>query len=214
MNRTVGNRYVNYCLLCSFSANTPVYDIVFALGATGQSRSTIFDLQKNLVEKIINFPSTAERNYGLIQYGPTANIRSRLGEFTNDTSFLQTVNGLTLPDSEYVDLTSVLNLAPDLFRSSASDSNKILVIFINSLLPYDVSALATAARGLNGRDVKIVVVNTGIRTDHSNWLPIPSLVVSADPRNSDQRRTVYQIGNLVYRGKYDCYILFCSSGTR
>ena len=184
------------------------------MGATGQSRSTIFDLQKNLVEKIINFPSTAERNYGLIQYSPAANIQSRLGEFTNDTSFLQTVNGLTLPDSEYVDLTSVLNLAPDLFQSSASDSNKILVLFTNSPLPYDVSALATAARGLNGRDVNIVVVNTGIRTDHSNWLPISSLVVSADPRNSDQRRTVYQIGNLVYRGKYNGYILFCSSGTR
>lgn len=112
-----------------------------------------------------------------------------------------------MPNSEFVDLTSVLNLAPDLFRSSLSASNKILVLFTNSPLPYDVSALATAARNLNGRDVKVVVVNTGIRTDHSNWLPIPSLVVSADPGISDQRRTVYQIGNLVYRGKYDSYII-------
>lgn len=191
--------YVKLLFIFFILANTPVYDIVFALSATGQAR---FDLQKSLVENVMNFPSTAERKYGLIQYGPTANIRSRLEEFKNDQSFLQTVNGLTLPNSKFVDITSVLNLAPDLFRSSATDSNKILVLFTDSQLPDDVSALATAARDLNGRDIKVVVVNTGvIPADHSNWLQIPSLVVNSDPRISNRRRTVYQIGTLVYRGK-------------
>ena len=115
------------------------------------------------------------------------------------------MNGLTLSSSDTADLKSVLNVAPGLFGSSASDSNKILVIFTNSLLPADVSALETAARELNRRDIKIVMVNTGVVNDHSNWLPYPSLVINADPRNPDQRRTVYEIGNIVYRGKSRLY---------
>ena len=185
-----------YCFL----AKTPVYDIAFALGATGLSRSANFDLQKKLVENIINFPSTADRKYGLVQYGP-ASIRSRLEHFRDDKSFLETLKGLTLPNSDNADLISLFNLAPDLFRSSASDSNKIFVVFTNSMLPYDVDALESAARVLNRRDIKIVVVNTGDRIDHSSWLPNPLLVVNADSRNLDQRRTVYEIGSMVYKGK-------------
>jgi hypothetical protein len=168
-------------------------------------------MQKKLVEKIISFSSTADRNYGLIQYGPSASIRSRLEEFKDVQSFLQTVNGLTLSNSNAADLTSVLNLAPDLFRSIASDSNKILVLFTNGMLPSDVSALVTAARDLNRRDIKVVVVNTGVRADHSNWLPNPSLVINADPRQPDQRKTVYEIGSMVYRGKCPNYIVLCLS---
>lgn len=79
------------------------------------------------------------------------------------------------------------------------------------MLPSDVSALATAARDLNRRDIKVVVVNTGVRADHSNWLPNPSLVINADPRQPDQRKTVYEIGSMVYRGKCPNYIVLCLS---
>ena len=111
------------------------------------------------------------------------------------------MKGLTLPNSNNADLTSVLKLAPDLFQSSAAGSNKILVLFTNSMLPNDLSALVSAARDLNRRDIKVVVVNTGVRVDHSNWLQNPSLLINADPRNSDQRRTVYEIGSMVYKGR-------------
>ena len=195
------------------TANTPVYDIVFALGAAGQYKSTIFEMQKNLIEKIMNFPSTADRNYGLIQYGPTADIRSHLEQYQDVPTFLRTMKRLSLPGSDDIDLTAVLRLTPDLFQSSAPDSNKILVIFTSSALPSDVRALATAARDLNRRDVRVVVVNTGVRTDHSNWLPDPSLVVIADPRNRDQTRTVHQIGNIVYRGNGHVLVLcLCVAG--
>lgn len=110
------------------------------------------------------------------------------------------MNGLSLPSTNNVDLFSVLKIAPDLFRSSASDSNKILVIFTNNILPFDVRPLETAARDLNRRDIRVVVVNTGVNADHSNWLPNPSLVINADLRNRDQTITVYRIGSMVYRG--------------
>ena len=80
------------------------------------------------------------------------------------------------------------------------------MFFTNSPLPQDVSALATAARGLNRRDIKVVMVNIGLRTDHSNWLPDPTFVINANPRNTDQRRTTYAIGSMVYTGKlYNCF---------
>jgi hypothetical protein len=164
----------------------------------------MFDLQKKLVEDIVNFPSSADRKYGLVQYGPVT-IRSRLEQFQDDESFLETLKALTLPSSDNADLISLLNQAPDIFRSSTADSNKIFVIFTNSMLPYDQTALATAARELNRRDIKVVVVNTGVRFDHSSWLPNPSLVVNADSIGQ-RRRIAYGIGSMVYKGKCCLYL--------
>jgi hypothetical protein len=98
-------------------------------------------------------------------------------------------------------LTLVLDSAADFFRPSAPDSNKILVLFTNSLLPSNVSALATVARQLFHRDIKVVLVNTGGRSNHSSWFPDLSLFINAEPSDTSQRRTVYEIGRMVYGGK-------------
>lgn len=198
---------LDFNFLDPFVVSAPVYDIAFALGASGPSRSSVFDLQKNIVEQIVNFPSRSERNYGLIQYGQTANIRSRFEQFQKDQSFLKTLKELTLPSLDISDLSSALNVAPDLFQSSAPAANKILVLFTNSPLPSDVSTLETAARDLNRRNVRVVIVNTGARTDQFNWLPDPSYVIYADPSKQAQRVTVYEIGSMVYRGKYLNYTM-------
>ena len=209
---------VRYCIslhvdyLSSFSpANQPVYQIAFAVGASGPGRSTIFDLQKDILENVVNLPATSDRSYALIQYGKTADIRSRFEQFRNTSAFLQTVRSLSSPDPDISDLLTLLQKAPDLFRSSPSNVNKRLVIFTNSLLPSDLRPLAKAADALNRQDVKVVVVTTGDRTDRarvSNWIPVRSYVVEVDPRNVDGGKSAYQIGSIVYTGMLS--IFFCN----
>lgn len=189
-----------------FSENSPVYHIAFALGASGSARSTIFDVQKDVVAKILNLPTSADRKFALMLYDDTADIENRFEHFRNDSMFLTILRSLSLPDSDASNplaLLSVLQKAPELFRSSPTTVNKVIVVFTNSLLPADLRPFASAAQDLKRQGVKLVMVTVGDRTDRrrvSSWVTDPANIIDADPRNPDRSKLTNQIATIIYRG--------------
>ena len=139
-------------------------------------------------------------------YDDTADIENRFEHFRNDSMFLTILRSLSLPDSDASNplaLLSVLQKAPELFRSSPTTVNKVIVVFTNSLLPADLRPFASAAQDLKRQGVKLVMVTVGDRTDRrrvSSWVTDPANIIDADPRNPDRSKLTNQIATIIYRG--------------
>jgi hypothetical protein len=140
-------------------------DIVFVFGATEPNAPIRFDKEKEIAKEMIDNEKEKDILYGTIVYGIDASVKSKFKDMPEKTKVKKFIDTLSWED-DGDKLDKALVETDKLFEEyGRPEARKITVVFVTGRADATTSELKRAAKKLNDKEVKIIVIKLGTDPD-------------------------------------------------
>lgn len=150
-------------------------DIIFGIGASGRDAPQVFQLEKEIVKRVIDLPKTVKTRYAVLDYHNGSRTLVGFDDFKDEEKLKNYIDALSRTGNAD-SLQSLLMNAMDVFKENTK-SRKVFVVFVNDRQSADLRDLRNMANMLNERGVKIIVVTIGDRVSNQE---IDSIASTSD----------------------------------
>ncbi|XP_046851485.1 collagen alpha-3(VI) chain-like [Xenia sp. Carnegie-2017] len=162
----------------------PSMDVVFALGASSPIGSSVLNLQKDIVESIMNLVSLINVRYGMLEYGKSARVVLDLGG--NRIQVQGALQGISWK-SDATGLDEVLRKASEMFQqNSTRGSHKRLILFVTTQSTSLAQNIQKGVDSLTKAGIDIIVVSIGnnVKISELETITKRDKILFVDPRDS------------------------------
>jgi hypothetical protein len=140
-------------------------DLVFVFGATEPTAPIRFEKEKEIAKEMIDNEKEKDILYGIIVYGNGASVESKFKDMPERTKVKTFIDTLSWED-DGDKLDQALEETDDLFKKHGRPkARKITVVFVTGRADATTSELKRAAKKLNDKEVKVIVVKLGTDPD-------------------------------------------------
>lgn len=176
-------------------------EVIFVTGASGPSSSQVFEMSRQVINKIIDSDSLPRMRYGVVLYGQDAYTVVNLDDFSHRSKLMGFISQIARPQAGRNYEKGILKALEMFTEEGKPNAERTIVLFTNSKSAASPEEVEAIKNQLSKTRTRLIAVNVdGGDRDLRDVMPNDEDIVRVASRDNPDRITK-DINSVVVEGE-------------
>jgi secreted protein with Ig-like and vWFA domain len=177
-------------------------EVIFVVGASGASSTRIFEMCRQVMNKVIEGESLPRVRYGVVLYGQDAYTGVNLDDFSDKSKLIGFISQITQPQAGQNYEKGILKALEIFTEQGSPNAERAIILLTNSKSNASPTEMAAIKNQLSQTRTRLIVVNIdGVGENVRDVAPNDEDIVPVSSRDYPDRITK-DVTNVIVKGKF------------